>query len=289
MADVGSQTSLFPGAIPAFPVQFEGADAPIEDATLAEGKDANLWSAESQAIAEVLGIGARGQSLLDFGTPAIAIGDLRVQVAGTLVTLPATPVLVLTGAVANFIYADLDAGIYVASTVGFPTDGTRFIPIATWDGLAPAVVDARPVNVGWGAPNWTKDGGGMALESASGNGQKTGVQIAEGFFTPLVGATHTFVGLIPAGSMVIGVTSRVTALITGATDFDLGDGTTVDKFGAALPVAATSTSDLTDSTVTAPTIYTVATDVVLTANGGAFTAGDIRVAVHYLILTAPTS
>lgn len=107
--------------------------------------------------------------------------------------------------------------------------------------------------------------------------------------TGLSGATATASSLIPAGSMVIGLGAYVTTAITGPASFDIGDGTDVDKFGAAIALAQTTTVDMTDSTVTAPSIYTAATDVVLTANGGTFSTGAVRLVVHYIKLNAPTS
>jgi len=107
--------------------------------------------------------------------------------------------------------------------------------------------------------------------------------------TGLSGATATAASLVPAGSLVLAVTTRVTTLITGATTFDIGDGTDVDAFGAAIAVAATTTTDLTDYTITAPPIYAAASDIVLTANGGSFSAGAVRITVHYLSATASTS
>jgi len=103
------------------------------------------------------------------------------------------------------------------------------------------------------------------------------------------GATHTFSGLIPAGSLLLGVTSRVTTLITGATSFDVGDGTDASAFGSAIAVAAGTTTNLADSNLTAVPIYSTASDVVLTANGSNFTAGVVRITVHYISLTAATS
>jgi hypothetical protein len=89
--------------------------------------------------------------------------------------------------------------------------------------------------------------------------------------------------------MVVGVTCRVTTLITGATSFDIGDGATADKFGNNVAVALGTTSNLANGTATTPTIYPTSTDIVLTANGGNFTAGEVRLTVFYIKLTAPTS
>ena len=104
----------------------------------------------------------------------------------------------------------------------------------------------------------------------------------------LTGASVTATNLIPVGSLVIGVTCRVGTGITGATSFDVGDGTDVDRFGAAIATGVATRSDLADSTVTTAQIYTAATNVVLTANGANFAGGSVRVTVHFIDLVAPS-
>jgi hypothetical protein len=105
-------------------------------------------------------------------------------------------------------------------------------------------------------------------------------------------ATSTWTNGIPAGGvMVIGVTARVTTEITGCTGFDIGDGVTADKFGDNVAVASGTTSKLSNGTATTPTIYPSVNNIVLTAvgGGGAFTGGVVRLTVHYIALSAPTS
>lgn len=126
--------------------------------------------------------------------------------------------------------------------------------------------------------------GGNALTTGA-NGQSTQLGQSTTLITPLSGATQTAAALIPANSIVIGVTARVTTAITGATSFDIGDGTTANIFGDDVAVAFNTTSQNT----IAPTRYATATNVVLTANGGNFTAGAVRLTVHFLTLVAPTS
>jgi hypothetical protein len=103
------------------------------------------------------------------------------------------------------------------------------------------------------------------------------------------GATVTATNLIPAGALVLGVTTRVTTAVTGATTFKVGDGTDDDRWGAAVAIALNTTSANTATTVTTPTIYPSATSVVLTANGSNFSGGAVRITVHYLEIGAPTS
>lgn len=107
--------------------------------------------------------------------------------------------------------------------------------------------------------------------------------------TTLAGATTTSV-LIPAGSLVIGVTARVTTLITGATTWSLGDGTTATRWAATKALAAGTTSTQADYGATGvPAFFQAATNVVVTANGSNFTGGVLRVVVFYQDVTAPTA
>jgi hypothetical protein len=93
---------------------------------------------------------------------------------------------------------------------------------------------------------------------------------------------------------VLGVTCRNTTAVTGDagfTGYDIGDGSDVDRWGANVNPAINETTDLTDCTITSVPIYAAATSVVLTQVGGSAFVADktIRVTVHYISLTAPTS
>jgi hypothetical protein len=125
------------------------------------------------------------------------------------------------------------------------------------------------------------------------NAQATNIKQASVVVTTTAAATATATNLIPAGSMVVGVTCRNTSAIAGdaLTGYNVGDGTDADAWGANVSPNINETTDLTDCTVTAPAIYAAATSVVLTQVGGTtFTAGGtIRVTVHYINLTAPAT
>jgi len=132
--------------------------------------------------------------------------------------------------------------------------------------------------------------GGYIIRGAT-NGQQCQILQATTEKTGLAGATVTWANAIPAGTTVFGVTARVTTLITGATSIDIGDGTDVDIFIDGMAVALDTTADLAncnDGTLL-PTTYKANTDIVLTAIGGNFTAGAIRLTVYYLNLVPPTS
>lgn len=124
------------------------------------------------------------------------------------------------------------------------------------------------------------------------NGQGLGIKSATALLSAMSGATVTSTNLIPAGSTVLGVTIRVTTLITsgdGGTTLTIGDGTDVDAWGTGIAFAANTTTTGTAFTVTTPAHYAAATSVVLTCTGGTFSAGAVRVTVHYLDYTAATS
>lgn len=140
-------------------------------------------------------------------------------------------------------------------------------------------------------------GTGVTIEGAfdfgsGSNGEETQIKFASTELTDVSGATATASNLIPAGSYVIGVTTRVTTAIgtgNGTTSMDIGDGSDVDLFGNNVGITAGSTTDLSDHTANVG-ISATATDVVLTAVGGNFDGtGDVRITVHYINLVAPTS
>lgn len=133
-----------------------------------------------------------------------------------------------------------------------------------------------------------------AINHLGTNGSKTVEAFATTTVTTTAAATATATNLIPAGSMVIGVSTRVVTALTGDagfTGYSVGDGSDVDRWGANLNPADAEVSDLTDCTVTSPPIYAAATSVVLTQVGGStFVAGgSVRIVVHYMTIGAATA
>jgi len=110
--------------------------------------------------------------------------------------------------------------------------------------------------------------------------------IVEEELTGLSGSSVDTTIVIPNRCVLLGVATRTTTLITGATSYDCGPtGGTVDAYGGTLGVAATSTN----IGVIGPTAFYSDTTVTLTANGGGFTAGAVRVSIQYIQLGAATS
>ena len=95
----------------------------------------------------------------------------------------------------------------------------------------------------------------------------------------LSGATVTVTGLVPAKFFCLGVFVKVTAAITGATAFTIGDGTDVDRWGTAIGLTeGTVTTMASFTAVTGSGFFSLtATDVVLTATTSDFTGGTARI------------
>lgn len=137
------------------------------------------------------------------------------------------------------------------------------------------------------------------LIGASG-GQQDRAMLSELVTLSTVGATTDTTMTIPANSLVLGVTVRVTTGITGinSTSLQVGDATTAARFGSISAFTAGTTGVGLNhlqggiSTDAAGPIVTSATAVRLTLAGGADntpSAGAVRVTIHYISLTAPTS
>ncbi len=99
----------------------------------------------------------------------------------------------------------------------------------------------------------------------------------------------TLSALIPAGARVLGVTSQVlTAFGTGngLTGINIGDATLVDRWAAAAAITLNALTEQGSFQEGSWPIYASATDVLVSAVGGTFTAvGQLQVTVHYTLLT----
>lgn len=101
----------------------------------------------------------------------------------------------------------------------------------------------------------------------------------------LSGASVTASGAIPAGALVVGCSECVTTAITGATSFSVGYTGSTSAFGSGLGISLGSTN----RGLIGPNPFYSATDIIVTAAGGSFTGGAVRLALMYLALTPPTS
>lgn len=90
---------------------------------------------------------------------------------------------------------------------------------------------------------------------------------------------------IPDRAIVLGVSSRTTLAITGATSYGVGILGNTTQFGNLLGVALNSTNN----GVIGPTAFYADTKVRVTANGGNFTAGKVRLIAYFLEMSVPNS
>jgi hypothetical protein len=90
---------------------------------------------------------------------------------------------------------------------------------------------------------------------------------------------------IPDRAIVLGVASRTTLAITGATSYGVGIAGNTTQFGNLLGVAPGSTNN----GVIGPTAFYADTKVRVTANSGNFTAGKVRLVIYFLEMSVSTS
>jgi hypothetical protein len=101
----------------------------------------------------------------------------------------------------------------------------------------------------------------------------------------LAGASVSTTIVIPARAIVLAVSTRTTAAVTGATSYSCGVTGEAGKFGGSLGVALNASN----VGVIGPTAFYADTPVVITAAGGDFTGGKVRVAIHLLRFAAPAA
>jgi hypothetical protein len=99
--------------------------------------------------------------------------------------------------------------------------------------------------------------------------------------------SKTLVSAIPAGSVVFAVNAIVTTELVGVTGFEIGTSAAPTLYGNKFATTALGSlvTPVTGSTATTPINYPSFTNLIITQKGGAFTAGSIRVAIHYLSFT----
>jgi hypothetical protein len=90
---------------------------------------------------------------------------------------------------------------------------------------------------------------------------------------------------IPDRAIVLGVASRTTEAVTGASSYAVGIDGEADKFGDLLGAALGSTNN----GVIGPAAFYADTKVRVTANGPDFTGGKVRLVCYLLETTVPAA
>lgn len=205
---------------------------------------------------------------------------------------------------------DAVAQLRVISTVlatapGSPVDGQAYIVAGSatgvWAGHEGEV--AIFLNGGWifitpleGWSAWDETSGARLLFDGqywheggithSAGGAVTVAGVAEIDHVIGAGASSVTANVIPAGCVVTGVTGRVIAAISGPTDWSLGISGSLSQYGSGFGVGLNSFANGVSSS---PQAFYADTPLELTANGGAFASGTVRLAVHYTQLITPRS
>jgi len=120
------------------------------------------------------------------------------------------------------------------------------------------------------------------------NGKALNVKMLTELTTIAAAATTDTTIQIPANSLVIAVTVRVTTVIPTATTFDIGVAGATNRYGDDLSTAATTTHSSPGTTN--PTIYASAVSLRFTPNLTPINdSGRVRTTIYYIDATAPTS
>ncbi len=102
--------------------------------------------------------------------------------------------------------------------------------------------------------------------------------------TLTVGNTVTTEALFPERSIGLGVTGRVTSAITGSlTSWAIGAPDDPQRFGTGLSLIENSWLNGPQN----PFVYWSATPLALTAEGGVFSGGSLRLVAHFIALSLP--
>ena len=159
-----------------------------------------------------------------------------------------------------------------------------YIEMATSTGAAPLQIhrdaaDTLAQRIGTPAQTFRLYG----TYTAATNYQRMTVRSVKQTLSALSGASATTTGtFIPDGAVVVGVTTRVATLLTGAAGYTIGDGTDADRWGDITGTAVGTTSDNRDWTAGTIECFTAGGEITLTAKTSDFTAGAIEICAFYL-------
>ncbi len=123
-----------------------------------------------------------------------------------------------------------------------------------------------------------------APSAASPHGADTAISVLETEARCASGSFVNAAASIPSHSIVLGISGRVVEAITGPSSWQIGVAGSANRYGSGLGVQKNSHAlGLTGQ----PQTYYSDTPVRITATGGAFRGGLIRLAIHRIHLTPP--
>ncbi len=136
------------------------------------------------------------------------------------------------------------------------------------------------------ASRWTRVDGGWveAAEVESPGGARSFFRIAETDHAVGAGPTSDTAAFIPDKAVVFAVTARVIAPIGGAASWSLGVVGSPGRYGGGF---GTGAGAVAEGVTSEPIAYFGGAGLRLTASGGAFAGGTVRLAAHYLAVSPP--
>jgi Major tropism determinant N-terminal domain len=197
--------------------------------------------------------------------------------AARAVALPASSVY-STGT--RLLIVDETGNCSVTKTITVNAAGTDTI-----DGAPSAVVNQAFGFIGLessGAGQWTIiDQGFMPATlnlAAAAHGANVQMQIIEQTVT-LSGASTNASVPIPANCIVLAVGARVLTTISGAASYEVGVSTNLSQFGSLLSISVGSSN----FGLIGPTAFYTNTTIIISAAGGSFTGGQVRLSISILL------
>jgi Major tropism determinant N-terminal domain len=118
----------------------------------------------------------------------------------------------------------------------------------------------------------------LANLAAAAHGANLQIGMLETLVTLSGGSTNASVQ-IPANCIVLAVGARVVTAITGATFYEVGVSSNLSQFGSSLSISAGSTN----YGLIGPTAFYSATTLTITATGGSFNGGQVRLSIAYML------
>ncbi|KZL18144.1 DUF2793 domain-containing protein [Pseudovibrio sp. WM33] len=230
---------------------------------------------------------------------ALALLDVVVQlsvISNSVTNPPADPdegarYIVPAGAAGDFAGHENQIAAFSAGAWEFHTPGTGW---AAWiESLNDIQVYAEGM---WGSMasvaglGTDPATGGLAIQQEATVISETDHGAQSQFVTvdeelSLAGSSVDSSVLIPNRAIVFCVSTRTVEAVTGAASYDCGLAGEQSKFGGSLGAAVGSNN----AGVIGPQAFYGDTAVRLTANGGDFTGGKVRIALHYFLPVTPQS
>jgi hypothetical protein len=181
--------------------------------------------------------------------------------------------------------------VWITAWAGPPIGTLMRFEAGTWEALAPAE----------GVLAWVKDENQMVafdgatwvplsatfrstVAAQTPNLANTRLEVLEQEVTLSGASTATSIA-VPNRAIVLAVSTRTTVAITGAASYNCGVSGEANKFGGSLGVSKNSSN----IGVIGPTTYYADTPVLISAVGGSFVTGKVRVAIHVLRFDAPAA